>query len=83
MVKKAPLPGSYTGTLAGNNAIFVVNMEVVEALWYEPSPRASSGFHEHADTWDIENGKYSPTFRGNPVEVKINVKSRRAAEDSI
>ncbi len=57
---KAPRPGSYTGRVAGYPATFVIDEEMVEAVWYVPRKSAMRGFIQHSDAWDVSNGGFTP-----------------------
>lgn len=77
---KAPRPGSYTGRVAGYPAIFVIDGEAVEAVWYVPRKSAMRGFIQHSDAWDVSNGGFTPTCRGKRVAVRIAPSSFYAPE---
>ncbi len=44
MRSKAPQPGSYTARVAGYPAVFAIDGEAVEAVWYVPQKSGMRGF---------------------------------------
>lgn len=77
MKRKAPLPGSYTGTVDGNNAIITVTHDNVNAYWFT---FWRGEWRIKQDAWDITNGQFTPTYDRQPINVRIASTSRRTAD---
>lgn len=83
--RKAPPPGSYTGTVDGFPAVFVVcggEFSGVEAVWYEPAKNSLNGFRQCSNAWDVNDGKFVPVQSGNILKVVIKAATCVPPEDA-